>query len=229
MKKVAKVIWNELLPMSPVFSTADIMKRTGVTLANASRDLRSLQAQGAITRIRRGLWAVLSHPDFSPYAVVPHLFTGKEAGYVSLLSALSLHGMLEQIPQAVHVVTTSQRPAVRTPVSTYQFFQIEPGLFGGYQPYRRTGNFDIASPEKAVFDTLYFSARKGRRFSFLPEIELVGGFSSLEVQDWINQIRLQPLRTAVRLRWEALARRLEVGTRRGTKRNARVRRAAPGS
>jgi non-ribosomal peptide synthetase component F len=35
-----------------------------------------------------------------------------------------------------------------------------------------TLSFDIATAEKAVFDTLYFSARKGRRFAFLPEIEL---------------------------------------------------------
>jgi len=229
MKRVAKVIWTELLPMSPVFSTADVMKRTGMKLANTSRDLRNLEAHGAIRRVRRGLWAVLSHPDFSPYAVVPHLFAGEEVGYVSLLSALSLHGMMEQIPQAIHIVTTAQRQTMKTPVGTYQFFQVEPGLFGGYQPYRRTGSFDIATPEKAVFDTLYFSARKGRRFSFLPEIELTAGFSSSEVEHWINQIRLQPLRTAVRIRWESLAQRLRGGTQRTTKRNARVRRAAPGS
>ncbi len=207
MSKVARVIWNELVPVSPVFSTADIMKRTGTTLSNASRDLRNLQAHGVVTRVRRGLWAVLAHPDFSPYAVVPHLFAGTEEGYVSLLSALSLHGMLEQIPQAIYVVTTSQRPAVRTPVGTYAFFRIEPKLFGGFKPYRRTGNFDIASPEKALFDTLYFSARKGRRFSFLPELELPGEFSAAEVRRWTGLISHRPLRTAVQRRWAELERR----------------------
>ncbi len=59
-------------------------------------------------------------------------------------------------------------------------------------------NFDIATAEKALFDTLYFSARKGRRFAFLPEVELPAGFSVLEVERWIALIHHPPLRIAVR-------------------------------
>ncbi len=207
MNKVAKVIWSELVPISPVFSTGHVMRRTGMTLANASRDLRNLQAHGVLTRVRRGLWALPTHPDFSPYAVVPHLFEGAKSGYVSLLSALNLHGMIEQIPNVFHIVTTSQRPVLRTPIATYAFYRIEKVLFGGFKPYRRTGNFDIATAEKALFDTLYFSARKGRRFAFLPEVELPAGFASHEVARWIARIGHAPLRTAVQHRWAQLAHR----------------------
>jgi len=234
VNKVGRIIWNELVPHSPVFSTAEVARRADITLANASGDLTDLRKHGMITRIRRGLWAVPNHPDFSPYAVVPHLFAEREGGYVSLLSALSLHGMMEQIPQVIHIVTTSQRPVVRTPVGTYAFFRIEPGLFGGFKPYRRTGNFDIATPEKAVFDTLYFSARKGRRFAHLPEVELPAGFSHSEVERWIRQIGHSPLRIAVSVRWEALAARIMVpnskrrassarGPRRPARKNSRTR------
>jgi len=219
VNKVARAIWNELVPQSPVFSTADVTSRSGVSLANASRDLRNLQAHGVVARLRRGLWAIPNHPDFSPYAVVPYLFTDRESGYVSLLSALSLHGMMEQIPHEVHLVTTSQRAVLRTPFATYAFYRIEKNLFGGFGSYRRTGNFDIATPEKALFDTLYFSARKGRRFAFLPEVEWSAGFSHQEVERWIGQISHAPLRTAVMVRWESLASRV--------RRDARVRRAAP--
>ncbi len=211
MNKVARVIWNELLPYSPVFNTADVALRAGVTLSNASRDLAKLETEGMVTRIRRGLWAVSNHPDFSPYAVVPHLFAEPLGGYVSLLSALNLQGMIDQIPRAVHVVTTAQRPALNTPVATYEFYRIQGKLFGGFKAYRRTENFDIATPEKALFDTLYFSARKGRRFAFLPEVELPAGFSTSEVEHWIKLIGHAPLRTAVRRRWEALADRVGVG------------------
>ena len=208
MNKTAKVIWKELIPRSPVFSTTDVTARAGMLIANASRDLRNLAAQGMITRIRRGLWSVPNYADFSPYAVVPHLFAGPSSGYVSLLSALNLHGMIEQIPQVVHIVTTSQRPALKTPVATYAFFRIEKVLFGGFKPYRGTGNFDIATAEKALFDTLYFSARKGRRFAFLPEVELPAGFSSREVERWIGRVGHAPLRTAVERRWAQLTRRV---------------------
>lgn len=208
MKKVAKVVWSELLPRSPVFSTAAVAERAGVTLANASGDLKDLERHGMVTRVRRGLWAVPGHPDFSPYAVVPHLFADSRSGYVSLLSALNLHGMIEQIPRVMHVVTTSQRPVLRTPVGTYAFHRIEEALFGGFAAYRRTGSFDIASVEKAVFDTLYFSVRKGRRFASLPEVQLPGGFSSRQIEHWIGMIGNAPLRTAVERRWEQLAHRV---------------------
>ena len=214
MNKVARVIWNELLPSSPVFSTAEVAERAGIALSNAARDLAELARNGMVTRIRRGLWAVAHHPDFSPYAVVPHLFAVPPGGYVSLLSALNLHGMIDQIPSVVHVVTTTQRPVLRTPVATYEFFKIQAGLFGGFKPYLRTGNFDIATSDKALFDTLYFSARKGRRFASLPEVEMPADFSTSEMERWIALIDHPPLRIAVGKRWERLARRVGRGASR---------------
>lgn len=211
MNKAAEAVWTELLPHSPVFSTADVAKRAGITLANASRDLAQLAQDRMVTRIRRGLWAVFSHPDFSRYAAVPHLFTERAGAYVSLLSALNLHGMIDQIPRVVHVVTRAQRPDLRTPIGSYEFYRIQADLFGGFRPYRRTGNFDIATPEKAVFDTLYFSARKGRRFAFLPELELPAKFSIAEVERWIALIKHSPLRIGVRERWKRLSARVSDG------------------
>jgi DNA-binding transcriptional ArsR family regulator len=235
VNKVAKVIWSELLPRSPVFSTSVVAERAGVTLSNASRDLRDLERHGMVTRIRRGLWAVPDHPDFSPYAVVPHLFTDARAGYVSLLSGLSLLGMIEQIPRVVQIVTTSQRPLLRTPVGTYAFHRIEEALFGGFTAHRRTGSFDIAAPEKAVFDALYFSARKGRRFAALPEVELPPSFSSRGVRHWIGMITNPPLRNAVHRRWEALTHRAaqveesgrQPAPRTGTRARKRSKRKTP--
>jgi predicted transcriptional regulator of viral defense system len=211
MKKVAQIVWTEMLPLSPVFTTAEVAERAGVALSNVSRDLAELEKSGMLLRVRRGLWAVQGHPDFSPYAVMPHLFTERPGGYVSLLSALNLHGMMEQIPRVVQVVTTGQRAKLRTPVGTYEFYQIAPKLFGGYGLYRRTGNFDIATAEKALFDTLYVSARKGRRFAALPELEFAEGFARSEVERWIMRIDHPPLRTAVRERWMDVASRVDAG------------------
>lgn len=205
MKQAAKVIWNQLLPSSPVFSTSVVAALTGSAASNVSRDLGKLEDEGMITRIKRGVWAVVHHPDFSAYAVVPHLFKGEEAGYVSLLSALSLHGMIDQIPQVVQVMTTRQRSQLRTPVGTYEFHQMQAELFDGFGPYRGMGNFDIATPEKALFDTMYLSARKGRRFAHLPEIEMPTGLSPTEVEEWIRRVAHEPLRLAIVERWQRLA------------------------
>jgi predicted transcriptional regulator of viral defense system len=210
MRKVAHVVWNELLPLGPVFTTAEVVARAGVTPANASRDLAELEKNDMVVRVRRGLWAVQRHPDFSPYAVVPYLFEGEQEGYVSLLSALNLHGMIEQIPRVVQVVTKKQRPRRRTRVATYEFYRLAPKLFGGFGLYRRTGKFDIATPEKALFDAMYLSARKGRRFAALPELEVPGSFSPSEVEHWVERIELAPLRAAVRERWADVRSRLDV-------------------
>lgn len=190
--------------MSPVFTTARVADAAGMQVSNASRDLARLEDDGMVVRIRRGLWGVPLHPDFSPYAVVPHLFSDGETGYVSLLSALNLHGMIDQIPREVQVVTTRQRADLETPVARYEFHKIQPDLFGGFGPYRRMGNFDIATPAKAFVDVLYLSMRRGQRFAHLPEVEFTEAFSWEETRDWINRIDLAPLRTAVRERWTAI-------------------------
>lgn len=109
--------------------------------------------------------------------------------------------MIDQIPRVVHVMATTQRANLVTPVGHYDFHQIQSDLFDGFGPYRGTGNFDIATPEMELFDTLYLSARKGQRFSHLPEIELAETFSGAEMDEWISRIDLDPLRIAVRERW----------------------------
>jgi hypothetical protein len=108
------------------------------------------------------------------------------------------------------VVTKKQRPRLRTRVATYEFYRLAPKLFGGFGLYRRTGKFDIATPEKALFDAMYLSARRGRRFAALPELEVPASFSPSEVERWVERIELAPLRSAVRERWADVATRLGV-------------------
>ena len=204
MSRFEKTLWRDLLPQSPVFTTSEAALAAAVTPSMASRSLARLAGEGVIIRIRRGLWAAHRQPDFSPLHVVPSLFRTGAAGYVSLLSALNLHGMIEQIPRVVHIVTTTQRPRLVTSVGTYEFHQIHRALFGGFRFYRGAGSFDMATPAKAVFDTLYLAARKGRRFSSLPEVLLPEGFAVAEVESWIRKIGHLPIRAAVKDRWREL-------------------------
>jgi len=204
MSRTARAIWTNILPMTPVFSTDDVTRITGSQRSNTSRDLARMASEGLITRIRRGLWAVPGHPDFSPLAVVPHLFDGERMGYVSILSALGLHGLIEQIPRRVQVVSQKQRPRLETPVGTFEFHRISENLFGGFKPYGSLGLFDIASPEKALFDTLYVSARRGKRYAHLPEVTIGLEFVRKDLNGWIGEIKDPRLRSAVSRRWEKL-------------------------
>lgn len=207
MSKFEMSVWRDLLPRSPVFTTAEAASVSQVALSTASRALSRLAKAGVLTRVRRGLWAAHRQPNFSPLHVVPHLVRREGEGYVSLLSALNLHGMIEQIPGAVHIVMTTQRPRLVTPVGTYEFHQIHAALFGGFGFYRGAGSFDIATPTKALFDTLYLAVRKGRRFSSLPEVSLPAAFSSSELEAWVTKIEYRAIRVAVTARWRDLEKR----------------------
>lgn len=203
MNRIDEVVFKSLIPRSPVFMTRDVARRAKVQSKEATRALNNLAARGLLTRVMRGMWADVRHPDFSPYAVVPFLLEGKD-GYVSLLSALNLHGMIEQIPRAIHIVVPAQRRPVITPVGRFEFHQLSGDLIGGHEPYGRLGLFELATPAKALFDALYYSARKGKRFARLPELELPKGFRRKDVDAWVRRIPYRSLREAVKEKWNAI-------------------------
>lgn len=132
MSRAMEIIWREILPGSPLFTTSQVTQLARMDVRNVSRDLPKLADDGLVTRVRRGLWAVSGHPDFSPYAVVPHLFEEEDAGYVSFFTALHLHGMIEQIPQLIEVATRINKKSLDTPFGTYQFHQLQPELYDGW-------------------------------------------------------------------------------------------------
>lgn len=211
MNQIAPVVLRDVIPRSPIFTTTEVAVAAAVTPDTASRALSRLEALGLVTRLVRGLWADTRHPDFSPYAVVPFLLARSgpsdadaAPGYVSFLSALHLHGMLSQIPAGIHVAVGEQRAPIPTPVGVYQFHQLQPELLGGHEPGDAYGRFELATPTKALFDTLYISARRGRQFSRLPELELPRSVTDRDMQRWLNRIESVPLRTAVADRWAAL-------------------------
>lgn len=211
MNKTATAVLTEVIPTSPVFTTRAAAKAAAVAAHVATRDLTRLAAHGVITRIAAGVWADTRHPDFSPYAVVPHLLHVRQShvpGYLSLLTALNLRGMIQQIPRVFQVVVTAQRRSIKTPVGTYEFHRISPPLFGGFEPFGQLGNLDVATPAKALFDALYLSVRRARRFSYLPELELGRNFRESEFQQWIRKISHPPVRTAVIERWLEVKRTL---------------------
>jgi predicted transcriptional regulator of viral defense system len=184
-----------------------------------ARALAALANDGIVVRVTRGVWARPNHPDFSPYAIVPFLLGASartsgwqdaEPGYVSLLSALSLHGLIDQIPRTIQIVVGGQRPPIRSPVGVYTFHRVQPNLLTGYEPGGRLANFELATPTKALFDTIYISTRRGRKHTFLPELDLSPRVSDAEMRRYIALISSVSLQTAVLTRWQLLRQRTRV-------------------
>lgn len=188
---------------SLVFTTREFMMLGNIRISFASQMLRRLAAKKRLTRLFQGLWADTQNPSFNAYKVVPFL-TRPHPAAVSLTSALHLQGMTEQIPQVISVVSTAATREIETPVGHYSLHQIDPAFFEGYSDYRDRGEFLIASPEKAIVDCAYLSARKGRRYLALPQIHLPKGFSRRRASAWVKIIPYPRLRVVVQKRLDTL-------------------------
>lgn len=177
----------------PAFTTSDAAAAVRLSGEAASQALRRLAAAGLVTPVRKGLWTTRESPDpltLGDYVTAPH------PSYVSLQSALHLHGMIEQIPNVTYLVSLGRTAQIETLVGAFSVHHIGPQLFGGATLDHRTG-VRLASPEKALIDFLYLSPARSRLFARLPELELPAAFSRVQARRWVGRIPSPRARTIV--------------------------------
>ena len=176
-----------------VVTTSEAAALCQVSSSMASKTLSRLGSAGLVQEVRSGVWAVGSVvPDI--LEVVPVL-TRPYPSYVSMYSALFRHGMIEQIPRSLHVISLGRPKRVVTTLGTVVIHHLQPELFGGYQGETsyRSG---LASPEKALVDTVAVLSSRGGNVT-LPEVELPNSFNTDEVKRWTEKIPSLRVRTIV--------------------------------
>jgi predicted transcriptional regulator of viral defense system len=171
--------------------TREAAARLGLSTSRTSHLLSSLAASGLTLRLRRGLWTL--DPNLDPFVLAPYL-TAPDPAYVSYWSALARHGMIEQIPRQVYVASLHLPARISTTLGHYSVHQIAPELFDGYTGSEQSGY--VATPEKALFDTVYLRAPSGER-AFLPELTLPAGFDAAKLDGWVARVARSGLRTLV--------------------------------
>jgi predicted transcriptional regulator of viral defense system len=174
-----------------VFTTRQIAALRGSSLSAASQGLSRMEERGLVKKVTRGIWCVPDDPRFTAFALVP-LLAGGHRAYVSLISALHLYGLIKQIPEIIYAVTTGHTRVRKTPVGTYSYHRIRPRFFAGFDWYRNRQDFLIATPEKALVDSLYLSSRKGKRFKFFPELDPGADFDFKRAYAWVDLIEDDP-------------------------------------
>lgn len=177
----------------PALTTSDASAALGLSVGAASHALRRLASAGLVTPVRKGIWALRESPDpltLADYVTLPY------PSYVSLQSALYLHGLVDQIPVATYLVSLGRSARVRTKVGAYSVHHVAPELFGGAELDPRTG-VRLASPEKALVDFLYLSTTRSRLFARLPELELPASFSARAARRWAARVPSPRMRTIV--------------------------------
>jgi predicted transcriptional regulator of viral defense system len=182
----------------PVLSSAEAAAAWQVSPATTAQRLRALLDSGVIRRVRRGLWSL--DPAIDPFAIGPYL-TAPRPAYVSLWSALARHGMIDQIPRSISLVSTDRARRITTALGVYEVHRIAPELFAGYSSGKQ--GVYMALPEKALFDLVYVRSAHGRT-AYLPELTLPSPFDRNLLLEWGDRIASQRLRTLVSRRLRTL-------------------------
>jgi len=166
----------------PVISTADAAGVLGETPSAAQKTLSRLADASLVRLVCRGVWALATVDPL----VLPEYLTAPQPSYVSLQTALYQHGMIEQIPAVVYAVSLGRTRQIRTRLGTFSIHRVAPDVFGGFDV--TDAGVKLARPEKALFDVLYLSATRDRRFAALPELELPKKFDRRELRRWTARI-----------------------------------------
>lgn len=184
--------YGELLALKrPVVETREAATRLRTTSSNTTHLLRSAERAGLVRHLRHGLWAV--DPDVDPNVVAPYL-TVPYPAYVSLWSALAHHDMIEQVPRQIFVASLDRTRQIQTSVGDYSIHHLAPELFGGFTG--DAGGGHMATPEKALFDSVYIRAPRGGR-AYFPEITLPESFDHSDLEMWTDKIPSPRMRTLV--------------------------------
>ncbi len=191
---------------TPVFTTREVAGRLRVPNGHASVSLARLAAAGQVMRLRRGVWALPKRVD--PLAL-PEYLTSPFPAYVSLQSALYLHGMISQVPAITYAVTLARTRRLATPLGTVSLHHVQPAFFFGFEDAGRAGG-RLATPEKALVDFLYLTPARSGLFRALPELEWPARFRVSTARAIVKRIGPSRRRTLVARKLEAL-----LETRRG--------------
>lgn len=158
----------------PVFETADAAAQLHLTTAHASTVLARLAQSGHLARLRRGVWAIPLRVD---RLSLPGRLTAPLPSYVSLQSALYLHGLISQVPAVTYAVSLARARRFDTPLGVVSIHHVAPAFFFGFESAGLHGAL-IASPEKALIDFLYLVPARSQLFRALPEVALPRSFDA---------------------------------------------------
>ena len=189
----------------PTVETADVAAALQLSATAATKLLVRLGKAKLITRLRPGLW-LLARSAPNPYGLAEAL-TVPLPSYVSLQTALYLHGLIDQVPGVFYLVSLARTQKIHTGIGVYSVHHIAPELFDGFET--RADGTKLATPEKALFDVAYLSGGRSRLFAHLPELELPARFRGSRLHRWSRRINSPRKRSMVESRIDAMLRGAE--------------------
>jgi len=136
-----------------LFSPLELRRILSISAIAARFLVHRYAKRGVFTKLRNGLYCL---PDQHPseLAVANRLY---EPSYLSFEFVLSYYHL---IPEAAYTITSATSRPTRTLTvlgKTFEYHRLKKSAFTGYEPVKVGAETVLmATPEKAVVDTLYF-------------------------------------------------------------------------
>ncbi len=131
--------------------------------ASPKAKLTRMRKAGELIQVRRGLF-ITRDDSISPYVLAPLVYG---PSYLSFQFALSVHGL---IPERVNAFTSAsfhknKQKVFHTPIGDFYYFYLPPIVYphGVYLAEENGFHYLIATPEKAICDSVYKVHRKGAK------------------------------------------------------------------
>jgi len=148
----------------PLFTIADLEKMTRLSRQSLYVALKRWVDKEILERVAPGMYS----PMMSNLSVERAAAQIYIPNYLSFESALARHGTLNLIPHSLTFATTRKTKRYTLRNQDVEFRQISPLLFFGFE---MKGGINIAVPEKAFLDQVYFFS-KGRASLDFDELNL---------------------------------------------------------
>ena len=150
-----------------LFTLSDIKKLFGIENENTLKHfLRRLKNAKIIQRLIKNKYLFLqSKNDVGDFEIANFLVI---PSYISLESALSYHGIIDQFPYRISSITINKPRKFKVHEKNYIYSKISKKYF---QDFLKIDNFLIASQEKALFDYCYFIYKGLRPHNILDDLK----------------------------------------------------------
>lgn len=112
--------------------------------------LSRMVKQGKLQRLRRGLYA---KDNYQPYEVANKIYT---PSYISFATALRDAGMIFQVYFTIFSASYLTRD-IKINNQSFEYHRLKEQILFNTQGIIRNNNINIASPERAMLDSLYLS------------------------------------------------------------------------
>jgi predicted transcriptional regulator of viral defense system len=147
--------WIEVLRKGKsIYNFAEFMRISMLPVPSLRRAIQRLLKKRLLLKLSKELYAnPLAAPSLEEVASVLYPPT-----YISLESALFMHGISEQAPHLLTCVSTNKTKTFRTDLGEIAYFHLKRELFFGYDI---TDRVPLAWPEKAALDFVYIQRQNG--------------------------------------------------------------------